>query len=115
MSLSLNEFIQSLDNGSVEQFDTSLAVFDAYYDYVPSTFTNGEVVNQAGENGGSCKVFSFAKIHNLSEQATLNLFGQHYRDVVANPRGSDHQNIRQFMQHGWQGIKFDTIALTAKA
>jgi hypothetical protein len=27
----------------------------------------------------------------------------------------DHQNIRQFMQNGWDGIKFEGDALTAKS
>ncbi|MGL5142536.1 MAG: HopJ type III effector protein, partial [Acinetobacter baumannii] len=27
---------------------------------------------------------------------------------------TDHQNIRQFMQNGWDGVKFEGQALTEK-
>jgi hypothetical protein len=28
------------------------------------------------------------------------------------PMGEDHDNIRNFMLHGWAGIKFDSAVLT---
>ena len=72
-------------------------------------------MNEAGENNGSCKVFSFAKLKGLNEEETLALFGDFYRtDVLANPEGSDHQNIRNFMQYGWDGIAFQGDALAEK-
>jgi len=70
-------------------------------------------VNSAGTNEGSCKIFAFALIHQLSEQQTLNLFGDYYRiDVLTDPNGSGHQNIRNFIRDGWQGIDFKNVALT---
>jgi hypothetical protein len=40
------------------------------------------------------------------------LFGTYYRnDVLANPTGTDHGNIRNFMLSGWSEIKFDSPAL----
>ena len=95
-------------------FDDFLAVIDANYRFVPSAFSNGEQVNKTGENSGSCKVFAFGLLHQLTQQQTLGLFGQHYRDVLANPSGDDHQNIRQFMQHGWDGITFEQQSLISK-
>ncbi len=63
----------------------------------------------------SCRIFAFAKIHNLSAEQTLALFGDYYRkDVLGNPDGTDHQNIRNFMRDGWAGIQFDGEALQAK-
>jgi len=59
-------------------------------------------------------VFAFGQIHQLTKLQTLTLFGEHYRDVVATPQGDDHQNIRQFMQHGWDGVLFSQLALTLK-
>ena len=45
----------------------------------------------------------------------LQLWGQYYRDVLAKPDGEDHQNIRQFMKNGWDGVPFENgIALTKK-
>lgn len=43
------------------------------------------------------------------------LWGQYYRDVKASPDGTDHQNIRNFMKYGWEGVPFENgIALTKK-
>ncbi|MEG2447370.1 MAG: HopJ type III effector protein, partial [Acinetobacter sp.] len=58
--------------------------------------------------------FSFAQIEDLNQADTLALFAEHYAAVLATPEGTDHQNIRQFMQHGWDGVKFEGTALNAK-
>ena len=51
----------------------------------------------------------------ISTNNFLQLWGQYYRDVKANPDGDDHQNIRNFMKHGWEGVPFENgIALTRK-
>ncbi len=51
---------------------------------------------------------AFAKLHELSEAKTLALFGDYYRsDVLKNPEGSDHQNIRNFIREGWAGVAFE--------
>lgn len=96
-------------------FKEVIAYIDEHYDFVPTKFMNGAAVNEAGENNGSCKVFSFAKLKGLNEGETLALFGDFYRtDVLKNPEGSDHQNIRNFMQYGWDGIVFEGQALAEK-
>lgn len=97
------------------QFKDVIAFIDEHYDFTPTKFTNGNTVNEADQNNGSCKVFSFAKLNDLSKEETLNLFGEFYRkDVLQNPEGKDHQNIRNFMEFGWEGISFDGKALTRK-
>ncbi|WP_294201319.1 HopJ type III effector protein [uncultured Chryseobacterium sp.] len=97
------------------QFKDVIAFIDEHYDFTPTKFTNGNAVNEAGQNNGSCKVFSFAQLNDLSQQQTLNLFGEFYReDVLKNPEGTDHQNIRNFMQTGWEGISFEGKALKRK-
>jgi hypothetical protein len=96
-------------------FEEVMAVISANYHYQPSTFNNGDIVNQAGTNEGSCKIFAYAQLNDLSEQATLHCFGQYYReDVLNNPSGHDHGNIRNFMKNGWAGITFEQTALTLK-
>ena len=93
-------------------FKEVIAYIDEHYDFTPTKFTNGNTVNEAGENNGSCKIFSFAKLHKLSKEETLGLFGDFYRiDVLKNPEGNDHQNIRNFQQFGWDGISFEGEAL----
>ena len=96
-------------------FVETIAVIEANYDFTPTAFENGLQHNVAGENSGSCKLFAFAEIQNLSEAATLDCFGAYYfKDVLKNPNGKDHQNIRNFMKTGWDGIAFYGSALVLK-
>ena len=89
-------------------FKEVLAFIEKHYDFTPTKFTNGNKVNEADQNNGSCKIFSFAKLNDLTKEETLALFGAFYRDeVLKNPAGSDHQNIRNFMEFGWNGISFE--------
>ncbi|MGG7439015.1 HopJ type III effector protein [Chryseobacterium arthrosphaerae] len=97
------------------QFNDVIAYIDQNYDFTPTAFKNGDTTNQAGQNNGSCKVFSFARLQNLTPEETLLLFGEFYRDdVLKNPHGNDHQNIRNFMQSGWEGVIFEEDALKEK-
>lgn len=110
--------LQDLLHGLAQQqinFSQVLAYIDAAYDYRPTAFQNGAQHNAAGENQGSAKIFSFAQIHQLNAAQTLSLFAEHYQTVLNQPDATDHQNIRQFMLHGWSGIQFEASALTPKA
>ncbi|WP_263322480.1 HopJ type III effector protein [Endozoicomonas sp. Mp262] len=72
-------------------------------------------VNEAGTNEGSCKIFAFGKIHNLTQEETLACFGRFYReDVINDHHGQGHGNIRAFIVSGWDGITFDHQALIEK-
>jgi len=100
-------------------FDQVIDVINAHYDFTPTRFFSGEEPNQrtneAGSNEISCKVFAFAKLQKLDVDQTLNCFGDYYRiDVLQNPEGSDHGNIRNFSRTGWAGIKFDGQPLEVK-
>jgi len=96
-------------------FKEVITFIDDNYDFKPTKFTNGNTVNEADQNNGSCKVFSFAKLNDLTKEETLSLFGDFYRtDVLGNPEGEDHQNIRNFMAFGWEGILFEGEALREK-
>ncbi|GAB6070261.1 HopJ type III effector protein [Thiomicrorhabdus hydrogeniphila] len=97
-------------------FDEVMTVIDKYYDFTPTEFVNGDTLNKANTNNGSCKVFSFGIEHNLSKQATLNAFGNYYiQDVLQNPENDDHQNIRNFMKSGWDKVIFKGRALQPKS
>ncbi|NVK74301.1 MAG: HopJ type III effector protein [Oceanospirillaceae bacterium] len=98
------------------QFKEVIDVIEREYDFTPAAFTNGKQENGINENNGSCKIFSFGSIHQLTEVETLNLFGDFYRvDVLENPEATDHQNIRQFIENGWSGIHFTATALVQKS
>jgi SAM-dependent methyltransferase len=113
----METFLKKLASSPADiTFNETIAVIEAHYDFTPTAFRNGELQNDAGQNNGSCKIFSFAKLHNLTAQQTLHCFGSYYRDdVLRHPHGSDHQNIRNFINSGWQGIAFEGKALTPKA
>ncbi|WP_028082009.1 HopJ type III effector protein [Solimonas soli] len=114
--MSVEAFLKRLRETPNEiEFADTIAVIDAAYDDTPTAFRNGDVHNEAGQNAGSCKLLSFAKLHGLSETETLACFGRFYReDVLKNPHGTDHQNIRNFMRTGWGGVLFEGQALKAR-
>lgn len=114
--MDLNTFLQKFKNTPDSiAFSDTMAVIEASYDFTPAAFKNGELMNEQGQNSGSCKLFAFAQLQGLSPQQTLACFGAYYRDdVLKNPAGTDHQNIRNFMKTGWAGIKFDSNPLKPK-
>ncbi|OOS25908.1 HopJ type III effector protein [Moraxella pluranimalium] len=97
------------------KFADVIAFIEANYHYTPVEFSNGEVVNPAGTNEGSAKVFSLAKLHGLNQIDTLSLFAEHYQSVLGTLDGDDHANIRNFMHYGWHGFGMPTLALKPKA
>jgi hypothetical protein len=114
--MDLNTFLQKLKNTPDSiAFSDTMAVIEASYDFTPAAFRNGELMNEQGQNSGSCKLFAFAQLQGLSPQQALACFGAYYRDdVLKNPAGTDHQNIRNFMKTGWAGIKLDSNPLKPK-
>ena len=108
-------FLQLSTEPETISFAQTIALIDALYDFTPTAFDNGDLHNAAGENNGSCKVFAFAAIHQLSAPQTLQLFGDYYRiDVLPEVKGDNHPNIRNFIRTGWDGISFSATALTEK-
>lgn len=98
------------------QFEDTMQVIEAHYDFSECEFRNGDVVNEVGQNNGSCKIFAFGQDQGLSVEQTLACFGQYYRnDVLGFPENTDHQNIRNFMVHGWSGVEFSQPALVLKS
>ena len=94
--------IQQLKDNSLT-FKEVIGFIETYYQHQPAAFRNGDAYNEATQNQGSAKVFAFAQTNGLSKEDTLYLFAEHYRAVLNTPDGTDHQNIRQFMKHGWNG------------
>jgi hypothetical protein len=93
-------------------FNDTVAIIDSHYQFTPCAFRNGKLHNEVGQNSGSCKLFSFAQLHDLTKEQTLQCFGAYYReDVLQHPTANKHQNIRNFMQFGWSGIEFFGIPL----
>ncbi|WP_445757868.1 HopJ type III effector protein [Polaribacter sp.] len=70
--------------------------------------------NKFAENSGSCKLFAFAIHQKFTKQETLFCFGEHYKNVLEDSTGTSHQNIRNFMKAGFNGLSFDEEPLKLK-
>ena len=105
-----DEFIARLGRDDSLMFEETLAIISDNYAFTPTAFSNGDgeeiIHNAPDQNQGSCKVFAFGMLNGLDEKQLLACFGEHFRHVVADPAGKDHPNIRNFMRHGWKGIRF---------
>ncbi len=116
----MNAIIQKIKHTpNCINFHDIITIINNHYHYQPTRFTNGindnTIINLAGTNEGSCKIFAFASLHQLSQTDTLACFGTFYRDdVLKHPQNNDHQNIRQFMTSGATGIHFDHFPLSLK-
>ncbi len=109
------QLIEQLNQGPVD-FSSVIQTIENEYDFTPTLFKNGQTVNAENTNNGSCKIFAFGQLNDLSKQATLNAFGSFYtEDVLKHPENEDHQNIRNFMEFGWDGVDFTSPALVLKS
>ena len=115
-TLTLPAFITKIKTApETVAFAETMAIVEANYSFSETAFTNGDTTNAAGENNGSCKVFALAQDLELTPTETLFCFGEFYRkDVLENPQGTDHQNIRNFQTHAWEGISFTASPLQRK-
>jgi hypothetical protein len=114
--MSTTSFLEKLKSTpEAVTFAETIAVIEENYTFTPTAFQNGLQHNAAGENSGSCKLFAFAKVQQLTEAETLACFGAYYsEEVLEDPSGTNHQNIRNFMKTGWSGIQFEGEALQLK-
>lgn len=111
----IQEFKTKLkSNPSAILFADTMQVIEDNYNFTPTAFKNGTIENKAGENAGSCKLFAFAKLQKLTKEETLFCFGEHYKNVLEDANGTSHQNIRNFMNTGFDGLTFKSEALTLK-
>lgn len=113
MNEELNTLLQKVKANEIK-FNEVIDFINAHYIHQPTAFKNGDTYNEASQNQGSARVFAFAQLNDLSKEDTLYLFAEHYQSVLNTPEGTDHQNIRQFIQHGWEGIAFEGQALVKK-
>lgn len=113
--MTLEDFkIKLTQNPSTLIFSETMQIIESNYNFTPTAFTNGAIKNKAGENSGSCKLFAFAKLNNLTKKETLACFGEHYQSVLEDSTGTSHQNIRNFMKTGFNSLSFDGEALKLK-
>ena len=90
--MKIEVFIEKVKKGERVAFKETMAAVEENYIYTPVQFSNGlgddPVVNPAGKNEGSCKIFALGRRCGLSKEETVSLFGELYwKDVVENPDG----------------------------
>lgn len=114
--MTIENFKNRLKSDPTEiEFSDTINIIEKNYTFSPSAFKNGDLQNSSTENLGSCKVFSFAVKQQLTKEETLACFAQYYfNDVLENLNGTGHQNIRNFMNTGFEGLSFDKQALAEK-
>lgn len=95
-------------------FAETMQLIEDNYNFTPTAFTNGNIKNKAEENSGSCKLFAFAIHQQLTKEETLTCFGEHYKSVLEDKNGTSHQNIRNFIEFGFEGLAFENNALIKK-
>src|SRR5438067_2056034 len=75
-TMQLDAFLTKLKHTPEQvSFADTIATVDTNYEFTPTAFRNGELENAAGQNSGSCKLLSLAKLHDLSSEQTLHCFG----------------------------------------
>lgn len=114
--MTLETFINKLKSTpKAIDFSETMSIIDVNYEFSPTAFSNGALNNGIGENSGSCKLFAFAKDQGFTKEETLACFGQYYfNDVLQDPNGTGHQNIRNFMKTGFDGLSFEGSPLNKK-
>lgn len=114
--MTLETFLSKLKTTPKDiDFTDTISVIESNYIFTPTAFKNGDLHNNAGENSGSCKLLAFAKLHGFSKEETLACFGAFYfDDVLKDPNGTGHQNIRNFMKTGFDGLVFNGQPLKEK-
>jgi hypothetical protein len=114
--MNINTFLDKLkQTPNAITFPETIAVIEENYIFTPTEFQNGLQHNASGENSGSCKLFAFALLQKLSVAETLACFGAYYFvETLGDPNGTNHQNIRNFMNTGWDGTQFKGEALKLK-
>ena len=114
--MTLDAFKQKLQNTPKSiVFSDTVDTIESNYIFTPTAFKNGEVYNKSGVNSGSCKLFAFAKLQGFTKEETLSCFGQfYYIDVLGDLEGEGHQNIRNFMKTGFEGLDFEGEPLKLK-
>ena len=102
-------------NPEALSFKELMNLIENEYEFTPTAFKNGQCDNAENENSGSCKLFAFAKLQKLQKKEALFCFGEHYKNVLEDENGTSHQNIRNFMKSGFEGLSFNGEALALKS
>lgn len=109
----LQDFLAAIETDT-HQFAATLAFINQWFEFTPSGFRNGSVINNADQNQGSCRVLAMALQLGFTAEQALKCFGEHYREVLATPAVDNHHNLRRLQRQGLVDILFDHPPLQRK-
>ena len=73
--MQINTLITKLtDTPEAVTFEETMECINSNYRFTSTDFDNGPLHNDKGSNEGSCKIFAFAKLHNLTDPQPLACF-----------------------------------------
>lgn len=92
----LNELRDEETTRTIELNDV-LEVLRSKYSWTNQTFRNGDLMNDEDENQASGLLLAWAVKNKLTSSQVMRCYGKFAREL--DPRGSDHQNIREVLKH----------------
>ncbi|MBT3727100.1 hypothetical protein HOG21_05480 [bacterium] len=97
-----------LEAKEAETFDDFIAFVDKYFMLISTGFNNNGLKNNKFKNEGSLKVLAFAKYCKMTDVTEIaGLFKGYYKDVLKDPKGDNHQNIRHLINGSIYEVSFD--------
>jgi len=94
-------------------FSDIMKTLDLHFTFRPTAFSVGDTKSTENQNQKSLRVLSFAQLLKLSKEQTLKLWGEHYKQVLQEPEGSSHGNIRAFLKGGFECVNAPQDVITA--
>ena len=85
-------------------FDAVSVALEAFFNFTDMPMQIGSVKNEVGQNLGSKIRCAVAVELGASKEELLSWFGVFHKEVLADPDGDNHPNIRAIMEHGIAGI-----------
>lgn len=95
------------------RFADTLAFIEQWYHYQPSAFSFDGLASTLEQNQGSCKIFALAQLLNLSQQQTLQCFGEHYRNLNS-ATAPLHANLNKLAKQPLSNLEFSQFPLIPK-
>lgn len=82
------------------RLESTIDSIKSMWDFIPQGFIVGNQTNEPGLNEASLLILAYADMYDLPLEKILIMFGEAYDEVVADPDGDNHLNVRSLMANG---------------
>jgi hypothetical protein len=82
-------------------------IINKNYNYETNGFMTGRIYNDKANSQWSERIIRYTIINKLNTQKTLELFREHYKEVLDNTNTDTHENIISIMKSGIESAKFN--------